>query len=92
MSQHVLIVTGASKGIGKAAVVYAIQEANANVVAIARNTELLKELQTQVAQHGKQDSLLIVPGDVADQVVIQQAIQAAIARWGRIDGVVANAG
>ncbi|CDH56785.1 short-chain dehydrogenase [Lichtheimia corymbifera JMRC:FSU:9682] len=92
MPQRVLIVTGASKGIGKAAALYAIKHSNANVVAIARNPELLKQLQAKVAQHGKENSLLVVSGDVTDPMVIQQAIDGAISRWGRIDGVVANAG
>lgn len=92
MSQPVLIVTGASRGIGKAVALAAIQSLNANVLAVARSKDLLEVLKQDVDKCGKGQCLEIVVGDLTDERVVTRAIDRAIDRWGRIDGVVANAG
>lgn len=92
MSQPVLIVTGASRGIGKAVALAAIQSLNANVLAVARSKDLLEVLKQDVDKCGKSQCLEIVVGDLTDERVVTRAIDRAIDRWGRIDGVVANAG
>ncbi|KAI8576141.1 hypothetical protein K450DRAFT_258207 [Umbelopsis ramanniana AG] len=92
MSQPVLIVTGASRGIGKAVALSAIKSLNANVLAVARSKDLLEVLKQDVDKCGKGHCLEIVVGDLTDERVVTRAIDRAIDRWGRIDGVVANAG
>jgi NAD(P)-dependent dehydrogenase (short-subunit alcohol dehydrogenase family) len=92
MSQPVVIVTGASRGIGKAVALAAIQSLNANVLAVARSKDLLDILKQDVDKCGKSHSLEIVIGDLTDEKVVTRAIDRAVDKWGRIDGVVANAG
>jgi NAD(P)-dependent dehydrogenase (short-subunit alcohol dehydrogenase family) len=57
------LVTGASRGFGRATAV-ALHEAGARVVAVARHTRALEELQTQLGE-----PLTIVAADAADPVV-----------------------
>ncbi|KAI8645228.1 hypothetical protein BD408DRAFT_412016 [Parasitella parasitica] len=85
----VIIITGASKGIGKAATLQAIGKYNAKVVAIARSKDLLDQLAKQV---DKKDHLEYVAGDVCDEKVVYKAVNIAIDKWGRLDSVIANAG
>lgn len=91
MSSPVLVITGASRGIGKAAVLHAVGR-NARVVAVARNADLLNQLKQEVADKGKQDNLLLVAGDVTDSKVVDKIVDDAVSKWGQIDSVVANAG
>jgi NADP-dependent 3-hydroxy acid dehydrogenase YdfG len=92
MSQPVIIVTGASRGIGRAAAYNAVQSLNANVVAVARSKDLLESLKQDLENSGKVHSLEIVVGDLTDEKVATNAVDRAIDRWGRLDGVIANAG
>lgn len=89
----VIIITGASKGIGKAATLEALKKFDSKVVAVARSSALLNELYNQVDKElGKGDSLELVVGDVTDEAVIQRAVNTAVDKWGRLDSVIANAG
>lgn len=92
MAGPVVIITGASRGIGKSAVIQSLTKFNARVVAVARSSELLQGLQAEAAQLGKQDALEIVAGDVTDERVVHSIVERAIDRWGQLDSVVANAG
>lgn len=89
----VIIITGASKGIGKSATLEAIEKFDARVVAIARSKELLEQLVNQVStQFNKGNQLEYVVGDVTDDKVLRKAVNVALDKWGRLDSVVANAG
>jgi NAD(P)-dependent dehydrogenase (short-subunit alcohol dehydrogenase family) len=78
--QKVAIITGASQGIG-AALVIAYRKLGYAVVANSRSI-------------GKSDDpdVLTLPGDVATQGVGASIVDAALARFGRVDTVVNNAG
>ena len=78
--QKVAIITGASQGIG-AALVIAYRKLGYAVVANSRSI-------------GKSDDpdVLTVPGDVATRGVGARIVDAALARFGRVDTVVNNAG
>lgn len=89
----VVIITGASKGIGKAATLEALTKFDSKVVAVARSGALLDELYNYVDKElGKANQLQLVVGDVTDEKVIQRAVNAAVDKWGRLDSVIANAG
>ena len=79
-NQKVAVVTGASRGMG-AALVKAFRERGYSVVANSRSIEPSTD-----------DGVLAVPGDVGDRAVAQAIIAQAIARFGRIDTLVNNAG
>jgi len=78
--QKVAVITGASQGIG-AALVKAFRDRNYRVVATARS----------VKESGDPD-ILAVPGDIADPRTAQRVISEGLARFGRIDTLVNNAG
>jgi NAD(P)-dependent dehydrogenase (short-subunit alcohol dehydrogenase family) len=78
--QRVAVITGASGGIG-AALVKAYRDRNYRVVATARSIEPLSG-----------DDVVVVSGDIADRKTAERAISEGMARFGRIDTLVNNAG
>ncbi|WP_225032842.1 SDR family NAD(P)-dependent oxidoreductase [Paraburkholderia sp. XV] len=79
-SRKVVLVTGASRGIG-AAIVRAFRELDYAVVATSRSISPSDDA-----------NVLTVAGDIADPAVAQRVIAEGIARFGRIDTLVNNAG
>ncbi|GJD78326.1 SDR family NAD(P)-dependent oxidoreductase [Methylobacterium gregans] len=86
---RVAVVTGASRGIGRAAVL-ALAEAGAHVIAVARTQGALEELDDAVRQRGA--SATLVPLDLTDYDGIDRLGAAINERWKRLDIVVGNAG
>lgn len=82
------MVTGASRGIGRACA-KALAKAGARVVVAARTVEALEELAAELRAGGAE--ALAVSLDLADPGSIEQAAKAA-AEFGRIDILVNNAG
>ncbi|MBL0387853.1 SDR family oxidoreductase [Tumebacillus sp. ITR2] len=82
------IVTGASRGIGRA-IVRNLLELGINVVAVARNEYGLERLQEEM-RVGKR--LLAVACDIRDQLEVERLFEVASDRFGRIEIVVNNAG
>lgn len=85
-SPRTWFVTGASRGLG-AAIVRAVLDAGNRVVAAARNRDGLVQ-----AFGPDSDSLLSVALDVTNPGAARAAVDAALARFGRIDVLVNNAG
>jgi NAD(P)-dependent dehydrogenase (short-subunit alcohol dehydrogenase family) len=83
----VWFVTGASAGIGASVVKAALQAGN-RVVATARNVEKLRKV---FGEQGS-DRLALVQLDVTQESQAKQAVEAALAKFGRIDVLVNNAG
>jgi len=81
----VMIVTGASSGIG-AATARAAAAAGARVVLAARREERIRALAAQLPD------ARAVPCDVTDGHQLAQAVQAAVDAYGRVDVLVNNAG
>jgi NAD(P)-dependent dehydrogenase (short-subunit alcohol dehydrogenase family) len=79
-SQKVVIITGGSQGIG-AALVKAYRDRNFRVVATARS----------IKPSGDPD-ILTVAGDIGDPATADRVVKEALARFGRIDTLVNNAG
>jgi NAD(P)-dependent dehydrogenase (short-subunit alcohol dehydrogenase family) len=78
--RKVAVITGASQGIG-AALVKAFRDRNYRVVATARSVKPSSDAD-----------ILVVPGDIADRKTAERAISEGVARFGRIDTLVNNAG
>jgi len=78
--RKVAVITGASQGIG-AALVNAYRDRNYRVVATARSLKPSND-----------DEVLAVPGDIADRRTAERVISQGMARFGRIDTLVNNAG
>ncbi len=85
----VILVTGASSGIGRAlAAVFAAQ--GAHVVLVARDEAKLQALEQELATCPGQR--LVIAADVRQPDQVQRAVDAALQRFGHIDVLVNNAG
>ena len=86
---QVVIVTGASAGIGKA---LALQLAGrgANVTLAARRAKQLKLVAEECHQRG--GKALVVPTDVSDETQCKTLVEKTVAEFGRLDMLVNNAG
>ncbi|HPR31719.1 MAG TPA: SDR family oxidoreductase [Prolixibacteraceae bacterium] len=87
MKQKVVIVTGASSGIGRA-LVYRFAAEGSKVVMAARTPEILDELVRELGA----DKVLSVPTDVTDETQCRLLIEKSVEAFGRIDVLVNNAG
>lgn len=85
----VIVITGASSGFGKGAA-RDFAKAGAHVVLAARRDELLDDLARECETHGVQ--ALAVPTDVSQQADVENLASEALAKFGRIDVWVNNAG
>jgi len=88
LSEQVIVVTGASSGLGRA-IARGAGERGAKVVVTARNAEALDNAVREIEAFGSE--ALAVPADHAVQDEVAQAIEQALDRFGRIDTYVANA-
>ncbi|QRK82242.1 SDR family oxidoreductase [Pseudomonas granadensis] len=79
-SNKVVVITGASQGIG-AGLVKSFRERGYKVVATSRSI-----------QPSTDPDILAVAGDIADPQTAERVIREAVARFGRIDTLVNNAG
>jgi 3-oxoacyl-[acyl-carrier protein] reductase len=89
LSGQVALVTGASRGIGKA-IALALGKAGATVACLARNEEKLKETAAEIAAAGGKASTHAC--DVTNSDAAQAAVDAVVEQHGRLDIVVNNAG
>lgn len=90
LEDHVILVTGASSGIGRA-VTHALAERGADVVVSARREGQLRELADTVADEYDVETL-VEPADVTDETEVEDLVSAATDEFGRLDVVVSNAG
>jgi len=89
LEDKVVIVTGASSGIGRAATLL-FASVGAHVIAAARRTQALAEVRAQAA--ALRGSVVDIPGDVTQEDFHSRLVDAAIGRFGRLDGAFNNAG
>ena len=89
LSGKTALVTGASKGIGRAiALAYAAK--GANLALVARSEDVLKELAAQIERMGRE--ALPIAADLGDEAEIRRVASAAIGRFTQVDILVNNAG
>ncbi|KAI5452537.1 hypothetical protein NCC49_000699 [Naganishia albida] len=88
MSNPVIILTGASKGLGLSIASILLKQYSAKLVAVSRSVpEGLKQL---IESH--KGNVEIVTGDVADPSISEKACETALQKFGRLDGLILNAG
>jgi NAD(P)-dependent dehydrogenase (short-subunit alcohol dehydrogenase family) len=85
---RVVVVTGAARGIGRAVTARCLA-AGMKVVAVDQDEDALARLSQEVSADGNLSSLV---GDVARQETAEAAVARALERFGRLDGIVSNAG
>lgn len=84
----VVLVTGASRGLGYQAALEAARR-GAHVIAIARTVGGLEDLDDDIKKLGGATTL--VPLDLRDYEAIDRLGLSIFQRWGKLDGLVANA-
>jgi methylmalonyl-CoA mutase cobalamin-binding domain/chain len=84
LSGRVVVVTGAARGLG-AAYVNCLAGEGAAVVANDLDRDALVDLQVA-------EEVRLLPGDVTDPSTSAALVKEAVSRFGRLDGIVANAG
>ncbi|PQJ35841.1 oxidoreductase [Salinibacter sp. 10B] len=85
----VVVITGASSGLGAAAARHLADE-GARVILAARRTERLQTLADEITESG--GDALPVTTDVTDRDQVQALIDTAVEEFGRIDVMINNAG
>jgi NAD(P)-dependent dehydrogenase (short-subunit alcohol dehydrogenase family) len=86
---RVAVVTGASRGIGYTTALE-LAKAGAHIIAIARTSGGLEELDDDIKKLG--GSATLVPMDIKDYAGIDRLGAAIYERWGKLDILVGNAG
>ncbi len=90
LAGKVAIVTGASRGIGRATAI-ALAAAGAQVVVnYARSSTAADEVVAEIVAAG--GSAIALQADVSDADQVEALIQATLDKWGRVDVLVNNAG
>jgi NAD(P)-dependent dehydrogenase (short-subunit alcohol dehydrogenase family) len=89
LSNRVAVVTGASRGIGRAAAL-ALAEAGAHIVALARTQGALESLDDEIRAAG--GSATLVPVNLKDLDALDRLGAAIHERWGKLDILLGNAG
>jgi NADP-dependent 3-hydroxy acid dehydrogenase YdfG len=89
LENRVIIITGASSGIG-AATAKKLSKHGASVVLMARSEDKLKSLKDSITNNG--GKALVIVGDVTKAEDFKQAVSKAVATYGKVDGLINNAG
>jgi NAD(P)-dependent dehydrogenase (short-subunit alcohol dehydrogenase family) len=89
VANKVVVVTGASSGIGRA-VCRHLAASGAIIIGVARRAEQLEEMRDEVASGG--GIAYVYPTDLSDHEACTQLIERVIADHGRVDVLINNAG
>ncbi|HVF94934.1 MAG TPA: SDR family oxidoreductase [Sphingomonas sp.] len=89
LAEQVIVITGASSGIGLVTAKMAASR-GAKVVLVARNAQSLRRAVAEIEASGGEAMFAVA--DVGDIAAVRAAAASAIARFGRIDTWVNNAG
>jgi len=84
----VALVTGSSKGIGKA-IIEQMANAGAKVVVSSRKADACESVRAEFAARGQE--AIAVPCNVGQKEELKKLVDTVMARWGRIDILVCNA-
>jgi NAD(P)-dependent dehydrogenase (short-subunit alcohol dehydrogenase family) len=89
-ASRIALVTGASRGIGRAAAV-ALASEGAHVIAVARTQGSLEALDDDIRAAHPGATATLVPLDLADHEALDRLGASIFERWGRLDVFVGNA-
>jgi NAD(P)-dependent dehydrogenase (short-subunit alcohol dehydrogenase family) len=89
LSGRIALITGASRGIGRAAAL-ALAQAGAHVILVARTVGGLEEADDEIQKIG--GTATLVPMNLRDGEAIDRLGASVFERWGRLDAFLGNAG
>ena len=89
LANKVIIITGASKGLGVSMAEECARE-GARVVLAARSQKELDALAEKIRSSGSEAEAVVT--DMSRPAAIENLVRQAVARFGQIDGLVNNAG
>lgn len=87
MSNKVMLITGASSGIGKATAIKAASKGY-NLILTSRRKELLDEIVSSIGE----DKAIALAGDATSFKSLEEVVSKGVKHFGRLDIVFANAG
>lgn len=87
LDDKVFLLTGGTSGIGRETV-NLLKEFGSNIVVNARSISTIDEIAGEFGN----DQILKIAGDCAIPDTTDKMVNGAILKWGKIDGVIANAG
>lgn len=87
--EKVIMVTGAGTGMGRAAAARLAAE-GARLALVGRRPEPLRKIADDIAASG--GAALTLACDIGDEQAVTRAVDETLARFGRLDGLFANAG
>ncbi|MBX0326856.1 3-oxoacyl-[acyl-carrier-protein] reductase [Oscillochloris sp. ZM17-4] len=90
LHDQVAIVTGASRGIGRAIALDLAQQGARVLVNYRRNAEAAEEVAAKIRRGG--GDALAHQADVGDESAVTKMFEATLSRWGRLDILIGNAG
>ncbi len=91
LAGRIAVITGASRGIGRAAALR-LARAGAHVIAVARTTGALEELDDEIRAITGGEGATLVPLDVTDGEGVDRLGAAIFERWKKLDIFFGNAG
>ncbi len=93
LKNKVALVTGASSGIGKA-IAYELLKRGAFCAIASRNQQVLESMAGEWIKENEnyRERLCVIPLDVTREDQCRQAVEQVVARWGRLEILVNNAG
>lgn len=89
LNDKVVIITGASSGIGRA-LAYAFARRAAKVVLVARREDRLEAVRREIEPYSS--GVLVIKADITDDDQLQDVVARTLDTFGRIDVLVNNAG
>lgn len=89
LDNRVAIISGAGTGLGRATSLSFARE-GADVVLLGRRAAKLEETAAAIKEQTGKDTL-VLQTDVSDEQQVQEAIEAVLARFGRVDIILNNA-
>ena len=84
------VITGSSKGIGKA-IAHRMAESGANVVVSSRKGDACDAAVAEINADLGREAAIAIPANIADKASLQSLVDRTIERFGQIDALVCNA-
>lgn len=90
LTGHTALITGSSRGIGKA-IAHRMAEHGANVVVSSRKADVCDAAVAEINAAVGRDAAVAIPANIADRDGLQRLVDGTLAKFGQIDALVCNA-